>query len=224
MNPESNWSDVPRHGSLGSYSHWNLMAYQEKLRDLLWRKSLVRGSFTLASGRKSNYYLDCKLTTLDPEGAPLTGWAVLELMKEHHLKAQAIGGMTMGADPIVSAVVTVSREAGHPIQGFLIRKEAKEHGRRKQIEGIEGKRGTKVIIVDEVCTTGKSTLDAIKVAEDAGFEVAAVIILVDREEGGSETLRAKFGSKFLRICTVRELFALEEASQSREAAPVHAHR
>lgn len=220
---ESRWLASAPCANVESFSHGDFVAYQQQLRELLWRKSLARGSFKLASGRRSDYYLDCKLTTLDPDGAPLTGRAILELLKEKHIKAEAIGGMSMGADPIVSAVVTVSKSMGQPIHGFLIRKEPKEHGRGKQIEGFEAEPGTKVIVVDEVCTTGKSTLDAVRVAEEKGFEVVAVVILVDREEGGDE-LREKFKSRFFHICTVKELFALEEASRTRESVGVHARR
>jgi len=179
------------------------MSHREKLANLLRTKSLVRGEFTLSSGKKSNYYMDCKLTTLDPEGALLTGYCILELLDELGVKPDAIGGLSMGADPLVTAAGVVSAIEKRPLPGFLVRKKAKEHGRQKQLEGMENPRGKKVVIVDEVCTTGGSTQEAIEAAEREGCEVVAVISLVDREEGGSEMLRAKY--KYLSIFTAHEL-------------------
>ncbi len=179
------------------------MNHRQALKDLLRRKSLKRGSFTLSSGRKSDYYLDCKLATLDPEGAVLTGHTVLELLEAHGIRADAIGGLSIGADPIVTAVAAVSHLEGKPLPGFLVRKERKPHGRQKQIEGIEEKEVAKVVIVDEVCTTGESTLEAIRAAENAGLEVVAVVSLVDREEGGSDRLRKKY--RYLSVFTAKEL-------------------
>lgn len=181
--------------------------HKPRLAVLLRSKSLVRGEIVLSSGQKSNYYLDCKLTTLNPEGALLTGYAVLELLDEMGVKPAAIGGMSMGADPIVSATVVVSEIEKRPLPGFLIRKERKGHGRRKQLEGIDGHLG-QVAIVDEVCTTGASTLEAINAAEAEGCEVVAVISLVDREEGGSDVLRAKYN--YRSIFTASELLASDE--------------
>jgi orotate phosphoribosyltransferase len=179
------------------------MSNREQLANLLRAKSLVRGAFTLSSGKKSNYYMDCKLTTLDPEGALLTGYCILELLDEMGVKPDAIGGLSMGADPLVTAAGVVSAIQKRPLPGFLVRKKAKEHGRQKQLEGIENPRGKEVVIVDEVCTTGGSTQEAIEAAEREGCEVIAVISLVDREEGGSEMLRARYN--YRSIFTAREL-------------------
>jgi orotate phosphoribosyltransferase len=180
---------------------------RQQLANLLRAKSIKRGEFTLASGKKSHYYLDCRLTTLDAEGALLTGYCILELLDEMKIKPDAIGGMSMGADPIVTAAGVVSAIEKRPLPGFLVRKQAKEHGRQKQIEGMENPRGKKVVIVDDVCTTGGSTQEAIDAAEREGCEVIAVISLVDREEGGSDMLRAKYN--YRSIFTARELFANE---------------
>lgn len=180
---------------------------------MLRAKSIKRGEFTLASGKKSDYYLDCRLTTLDPQGALLTGYCVLELLDEMAVQPDAIGGLSMGADPVVSAAIVVSSIEHRPVQGFLVRKEAKGHGRKKQIEGMEQTQGKRVVIVDDVCTTGGSTLEAIAAAEREGLEVIAVISLVDREEGGSDMLRAKYN--YRSLFTAREL--LNEGS-SRTAA------
>jgi len=183
------------------------VSHREQLANLLRAKSIKRGEFTLASGKKSNYYLDCRLTTLDPEGSLLTGYCILEMLDEMGVKPDAIGGLSMGADPVVSAAIVVSAIEKRPLQGFLVRKEAKGHGRKKQIEGMEETRGKRVAIVDDVCTTGGSTLEAIAAAEREGCEVVAVISLVDREEGGSEALRAKYN--YRSVFTARELLAEE---------------
>jgi orotate phosphoribosyltransferase len=196
------------------------MSHRERLADLLRTKSLVRGEITLSSGQKSHYYLDCKLTTLDPEGALLTGYCVLELVDEMQLLPDAIGGLSMGADPVVSAAIVVSQIERRPLPGFLVRKEAKKHGRQKQLEGLEKPAGSRVVIVDEVCTTGGSTQEAIDAAEREGCEVIAVISLVDREEGGSEKLRAKYN--YRSVFTAREL--LQESPQSANSGPDAASR
>jgi orotate phosphoribosyltransferase len=180
------------------------MDYRNELLQLLREKSLVLGEIILSSGQKSNYYLDCKLTTLDPHGAFLTGHVLLELLKKNEIKADAIGGMSMGADPLVSAVAVVSHIEKTPLPGFLIRKEAKKHGRMKQIEGL-GKDVKDVVIVDEVCTTGKATQEAIDAVEKECYRVVAVISLVDREEGGSDAFRAKY--KYFSVFTASELLA-----------------
>lgn len=189
--------------------------HRAELADLLRKKSLVRGEFTLASGKKSDYYLDCRLTTLDARGALLTGYCILELLDEMGVNPDAIGGLSMGADPVVSAAIVASAIENRPLPGFLVRKEAKQHGRQKQIEGIENLRGKKVAIADDVCTTGGSTLQAIEAAEQAGAQVIAVISLVDREEGGSDTLRATYN--YRSVFTARELLA-QGPSQSSSAA------
>lgn len=191
------------------------MSHRQALGELLRAKSIKRGDFTLASGKKSNYYLDCRLTTLDAEGALHTGYCVLQLLDEMGVKPGAIGGLSMGADPIVSAASVISAIEKRPLQGFLVRKEAKDHGRKRQIEGIEQTRGLRVAIVDDVCTTGGSTLEAIAAAEREGCEVIAVISIVDREEGGSDALRAKYN--YRSVFTARELLAESSASASQSS-------
>jgi len=196
--------------------------YRERLKELLRRKSLKRGTFTLSSGRKSDYYLDCKLTTLDPEGSVLTGYTVLELLESHGIHPDAIGGPTMGADPIVSAVAAVSYLEGKPVPAFLIRKERKAHGREKRVEGIELKPGSQVVIVDDVCTTGGATIEAIAAAEDAGLVVTAVLSLVDREEGGSDQIRQRYA--YYPVFTAGELLGDDSHVEPRSntfSPPIH---
>src|SRR3954471_12338602 len=131
-----------------------------QLRDIIRKRSLRIGDFTLSSGKKSSYYLDCRMTTLDARGALLIGRIILQRIREYKLHAEAIGGLTMGADPIATAVAVVSAIESQPIQAFIVRKEAKGHGAQKLIEGYGGKPGSRVIVVDDVCTTGGSTLMA----------------------------------------------------------------
>jgi len=162
--------------------------YLQRLKRRLREKSLFRGEVTLSSGKKSDYYMDCRLTTLDPEGSVLVGHSILEFLAAKGIRAEAIGGMSIGADPVVTSVVALSYLQGRPLRGFLVRKERKEHGMQKRIEGIGSVPVRDVVIVDDVCTTGKSTFEAIEAAEAEGMKVVAVISVVDREEGGSDEL------------------------------------
>jgi orotate phosphoribosyltransferase len=151
-------------------------ARQELVR-LLAQKSFRLGEFKLSSGGTSDYYVDCRTSTLDALGSRLTGEVFLEEIRARGWRPQAVGGLTMGADPIAVAVAVVSGE----ISGFLIRKSGKEHGTGQRIEGFREK-GARVVIVDDVCTTGASTIQAIEAAREFGFEVVGVMCLVEREE------------------------------------------
>ncbi len=162
-------------------------AERERLRELLKTHSLMFGDFTLASGRKSRYYFDSKKTTLLPEGAWLTAREVLRTIRENGIRAEAIGGLTLGADPIVCPVAALSHVEGPPLRAFIVRKEAKEHGTGRRIEGTV-EPGWRAVIVDDVVTTAGSTLQAIEASVAAGLTIAAVVCIVDREEGGSERL------------------------------------
>lgn len=164
------------------------MGDRDRLLQLLKENSLLFGDFTLTSGKKSSYYFDSKLTTLLPEGSYLVAREILRIIDENRIEADAIGGLTLGADPIVSAVAAVSFMEKKPLPAFIVRKDPKGHGSRRRIEG-NVKDNAKVIIVDDVVTTAGSTLSAIEAAKEAGFEIAAVICLVDREEGGTELLK-----------------------------------
>jgi orotate phosphoribosyltransferase len=162
---------------------------REQLRQLLKGESLMFGDFTLASGKKSRFYFDSKRTTLLPQGAWLTAREVLRVVREHGIQADAIGGLTLGADPIVCPVAALSHVEGPALRAFIVRKETKEHGTGRRIEGTLAP-ASRVIIVDDVVTTASSTIKAIEAAESEGHTVVAVICLVDREEGGAEKLAA----------------------------------
>ena len=166
------------------------------LRELLLKKSVMRGDFTLASGAKSDLYVDCRLTTLDGHGGSLVGQVMhallVEKAKELGVSPVGVGGLTMGADPISLAVAMTSYYAGdaQPIHAFSVRKEAKGHGRKKLVEG-NFKAGDLIVAVDDVITTGGSTLKAIESIEAEGGKVAFVLVLLDREEGGKANIEAK---------------------------------
>jgi orotate phosphoribosyltransferase len=200
-----------------------MSAHAQQLLTLLARISFKLGQFKLSSGGTSDYYIDCRLTTLHAEGGRLTGHAILELLEAHRIDAEAVGGLTMGADPIVSNVATASawRALSHPqpdtrpplLHGFLVRKAEKAHGTGRRIEGF-CREGARVVIVDDVCTTGASTINAIEAANEAGMTVAAVVCIVEREEanGRPAVERAAQGAPFLRLFTANEVRA-EHVSQ-----------
>ncbi len=178
------------------------MGERERLLEILREKSYEEREVTLTSGRKSTFYIDGKQTTLDPEGAYLVGKVLFEMIRG---RAEAVGGPTLGADPIVTAVALTSFMEGYPIAAFIIRKEPKGHGKGLWIEGDKAlAKGTKVAIVEDVVTTGGSLLKAIKVAEEHGLQVVQVLALVDREEGGKERL-AEEGYTLEAVFTRREI-------------------
>ncbi len=178
------------------------MSAREELMRLLGEKSFRLGEFKLSSGGTSDYYIDCRTTTLDARGAQLTGQVFLEEIQRRKWKPAAIGGLTMGADPIVVAVAVLSGTT----HGFLVRKAEKQHGTGQRIEGFRGK-GARVVIVDDVCTTGGSTIQAIEAAREFGFEVVGVMCLVEREEaqGRVSVEKAAGGVPFVSIFTANDL-------------------
>ena len=186
--------------------------HAQNLLSLLARTSFKLGQFKLSSGGTSDYYIDCRTTTLHAEGGRLTGHAILELLEQHGIQAEAVGGLTMGADPIVSNVATASawRAQQHPgsplLHGFLVRKAEKAHGTARRIEGF-CREGARVVIVDDVCTTGASTVAAIEAAREAGMIVAAVVCIVEREEanGRPAVETAAHGAPFLRLFTATQV-------------------
>ncbi|HEY6338599.1 MAG TPA: orotate phosphoribosyltransferase [Candidatus Sulfotelmatobacter sp.] len=183
---------------------------------LLAHKSFRLGEFQLSSGGRSDYYIDCRTTTLDAKGSRLTGEVFLAEIRRSKWKAQAIGGLTMGADPIVSAVSVVSGN----LHGFLVRKAEKQHGTGQRIEGFHEK-GARVVIVDDVCTTGGSTIQAIEAAREFGFEVVGVMCLVEREEANGRPYveKAAAPARFVAVFTAKEV---REAhiQQNERAAPL----
>ena len=169
---------------------------KDELKKLLIAVGAVKtGDFTLSSGKKSNFYIDCRKATLHPQGAKLIGRLILEMIKG--LKVDAVGGLTLGADPIIGAVITLG-----DIPGFIVRKQAKEHGTKQRIEGLL-QPGWNVLIVEDVATTGGSALEAIQAAEEAGAKVVKVISVVDREEGAKQAL-AKYD--FAPLLTKSDFF------------------
>ena len=160
--------------------------------------------FKLVSGRMSNYYFDCKAVTLHPEGICLIGNLLFDLVKD--LDVKGIGGLTLGADPIAFSVAYTSYLKGRPVEAFVVRKTAKPHGTMQWIEG-NIKKGDKVVIVDDVITTGKSTMEAITRSKEAGLDIVKVIALIDRQEGGKEAVEAS-GYKLDSIITREEVMEL----------------
>lgn len=178
---------------------------RERLIELIKARSYKYSEkpFRLSSGSYSHYYFNLKQTTYSPEGLYLVGKLVFEKIKELNLKIDAIGGLTMGADPIAFAVARYSYDMKEPIEAFVIRKEPKGHGMLSQIEG-NVKKGDRVIIIDDVVTTGASTIKAIKVAEENGLTIAGVIALLDRcEQNGRQNIEAT-GYPFWSILTVKD--------------------
>ena len=191
-----------------------MTTHAQQLLALLARTSFRLGQFKLSSGGTSDYYIDCRTTTLHAEGGRLTGEAILDLLNENGIEAEAVGGLTLGADPIVSNVATASawRAQSNPtaplLHGFLVRKAEKAHGTARRIEGF-CREGARVVIVDDVCTTGASTINAIDAAREAGMTVAAVVCIVEREEanGRPAVEAAAAGAPFLRLFTATQVRA-----------------
>jgi orotate phosphoribosyltransferase len=186
---------------------------RQELLSLLAGKSFRLGEFKLSSGGTSDYYIDCRLTTLRARGAQLTGQVFLDEIRERGWKPQATGGLTMGADPIVVAVAVTSGE----LHGFLVRKAEKQHGTGQRIEGFREK-GARVVIVDDVCTTGSSTIQAIEAAREFGFEVVGVMCLVERQDAGGRPNVEKTASPapFISLFTAADV-RREHLSQKTEA-------
>src|ERR1700685_1790972 len=182
-----------------------------RLKEILVRRSLsTSGSFTLHSGEKSSVYVDGKLTTCFPEAMPLVGRAFLQKMRDRGWTPEAVGGLTLGADPIAFSIARESLESGQPINAFVVRKEPKKHGTQKFIEGLESTEGKSVVVLDDVCTKGESTAQAIAKAQDAGLRVLGAICLVDRQQGATELVGGK-GIQLASIFTLAELVAHKDS-------------
>src|SRR5581483_3086849 len=191
---------------------------REKLLNLLAEKSFRLGEVKLSSGSTSDYYIDSRTTTLDAKGSRLTGEVFVEEIQRRGWEAQAVGGLTMGADPIVVAVSVVSGE----LDGFLVRKAEKQHGTAQRIEGFREK-GARVVIVDDVCTTGASTIQAIEAAREFGFHVVGVMCLVEREEakGRPNVEKAAAPAPFVSIFTASDV-RQQHALQNDDTQPMFA--
>jgi orotate phosphoribosyltransferase len=176
------------------------MYNKSALMDLVRKLALQLGDFTLASGKQSKYYLDCRKVTLDSAGANLIADGMLELLASEW--PDAVGGMAIGADPITAAIITVAGRSGRSLKGFIVRKEAKQHGTGRDVEGPVLP-GESVVIVEDVVTTGGSSLAAIEKAEAFGLKVRGVLAIIDRLEGGRETLAAR-GYSLQTLLTIRD--------------------
>jgi orotate phosphoribosyltransferase len=171
---------------------------KRELLEMLAAKSFRLGEFKLSSGSTSDYYIDCRTTTLDARGSQLTGQVFLDEIHEQGWEPAAVGGLTMGADPIVVAIAVTSGT----VHGFLVRKAEKRHGTGRRIEGFS-EPGSAVVIVDDVCTTGASTVDAIEAARAFGFEIVGVMCLVERQDahGRPNVEKAAAPAPFISIFT-----------------------
>jgi len=188
---------------------------KERLIELVLEKAFKYSEepvFKLVSGRMSNYYFNCKAVTLHPEGMYLIGNIIYDMIKDSG--AQGIGGLTLGADPIADAVAYTSYLKGSPFEAFVVRKSAKSHGTMQWIEGNIQK-GDRVAIVDDVITTGKSTIEAIDKAKEAGLDIVRVVALVDRQEGGRENIEA-LGYSVEAVVTREEVMSLYRSKSGQD--------
>ena len=179
------------------------MTDDESLRRVLLERSIERGEFVLASGRRSSYYIDCRRSTMSAEGMVLIGrlgWAAIQ---HAGWKPVAVGGLTMGADPVAYAIAAASFGSEHPVDAFSVRKQLKEHGTGRKIEG-NFRPGNAVVVVEDVITTGDSARQAIRAVEGEGGTVLGVVAVVDRQEGGRQTLEAD-GRRVVALTTASEL-------------------
>lgn len=177
---------------------------RERLRQLLIDDAVIRESVVLSSGRRSSYYVDARQVLLDPEGAALSGQLTWERVRD--LAPRAVGGLTMGADPLVCAVSAAAWAEGTRVTGFFVRKEAKKHGLQQWIEGPFLEEGTPVVVVDDVLTSGGSLRTALEKARQAGGQVVAAVVVIDRQEGGREALADVLGDvPLVSLFTAAEL-------------------
>jgi orotate phosphoribosyltransferase len=177
----------PTHATAKTVSASAKDARRERLKEIIVEKSYIKdGDFKLASGATSSFFFDMKVTLLDPEGANLAADLILDRLEG--LDAKAIGGLVIGACPIASAVCVKSLERGHPINAFYVRKEPKKRGTQKLIEGALLRKGDRVVMVEDVTTSGGSVMDAVKVVRELGCEVVKIITIVDREAGAQANL------------------------------------
>lgn len=187
-----------------------MLAYKKRLAEILFQKSYKQGDFTLTSGAKSDYYFDCRTSALDPEGAWLIGTLFYNLLLPYNVKG--VGGLTMGADPLVSATSIISFQNKNPIYGLLVRKEEKKHGTKQFVEGLDNtQKNDAIAVLEDVVSSGGSLLKACKRIQDAKLKVVTVCAILDREQGGKELLK-KEGFNLISLYTKQELLTL--ASQT----------
>jgi len=180
------------------------MSDEQRLLEILKELSYEEGDFTLTSGKKSTYYIDAKQTTLNPEGMHLVGKLMYGMVKEVP-GIEAVGGVSIGGDPLVSAVVMTAYGRKDGLKGFLIRKEPKGHGTNRWVEGGKNlRKGMNVVILEDVVTTGGSSLKAIEATEKEGYNVKGIVAILDRLEGGKDAIESK-GYMFKRIFTLKDL-------------------
>jgi orotate phosphoribosyltransferase len=174
---------------------------RKELQEILSRKSVRFGQFTLTSGKTSDVYVDCKPTTCTAQAMPLVGRLFLHKFQEKMWLPEAVGGLTLGADPIAFAIAreSIERDPLRGIDAFVVRKERKPHGMQNLVEGLDSTEGRKVVILDDVCTQGGSTATAIRNAKSVGMEVLGAACLLDREAGATELLRGEFGIELASI-------------------------
>jgi orotate phosphoribosyltransferase len=185
----------------------NISTMKERLGEIILERSFKYSEtqpFTLASGRLSNYYFNCKPTTLDPEAMNLIGEIIFDMVKDSDITAA--GGLTLGADPIANALSVISYQKGKPVKSFIVRKDVKDHGTKSAVEG-NVQAGEKVLIIDDVITTGASTITAIEQARKADLIIEGVITMIDREEGGRENIE-KYVTNIRSILTRTEVMAI----------------
>jgi orotate phosphoribosyltransferase len=195
---------------------------ERALRSILRRKSVRHGDFTLASGQHSTIYVDGKLTTCSAEAMPLIGKTFLEKMRSRNWNPEAVGGLTVGADPIAFAIARESLSFGRAIDAFIVRKEPKKHGMQRYIEGLDEPEGRRVVVIDDVCSTGGSTKQAIENAKAAGMIVLGAVCLVDRDMGAAELLRRECDCELEHIFSLADL-GPEEDGLHRAPQSVESH-
>jgi orotate phosphoribosyltransferase len=198
------------------------MPYQQDLallKKILLEKSVRFGQFTLSSGETTDIYVDCKPTTCYPVAMPLIGRVFLHKMQNEGWRPEAVGGLMVGAEPIAFAIARESLDGSALVNAFIVRKQRKEHGMQKVVEGIEPTNGRSVVVIDDVCTKGGSTALAIENMKSVGMNVMGALCLVDREMGATELLMANFG---IRLESIFKLSEIRRERQHEVLAPEHA--
>ena len=183
-------------------SYADAMTAREQLLDLIKTKAVVHGKVTLSSGKEADYYVDLRRITLDGEAAPLVGQVMLELTKD--LDVDAVGGLTMGADPVATAMLHAAAAQGRRLDAFVVRKAEKAHGLQQRIEG-PSVAGRRVLVVEDTSTTGGSPLTAVEACREAGAEVVAVAVIADRSSGAAERIRAEADVPYLAAYGLQDL-------------------